>query len=39
MQLDRDGNSDDEPKQVERLLDHKSVDGACPVACYRLELE
>ena len=39
MKLDTDGNSDDEPKQVERLPDHKSVDGASPVACYRLELE
>jgi hypothetical protein len=31
-------NSDDELKQVERLPDHKSIEGAYPVACYRLEV-
>jgi hypothetical protein len=39
MQLDRDDNGDDEPKQVERLLDRNSVEGTCPVACYQLEVE
>lgn len=39
MPLDKDNNSDDELKQVERLLNHESAGGAYPAARYRLQLE
>jgi hypothetical protein len=39
MQLNKDDNSDDELKQVERLLNHESAGGAYQAACYRLQLE